>query len=189
MWGGAHAKKWGAIDDLVLKDGQSNHIAVFPTKVKGAAAQLDLWRRAYTGMSLSAAVRKWSGGNSSTAYMTFLKKRTGIAQNDQVTDALLAGPKGLALMQAQAQWEAGEPYPMTNAEWEEARKLVFPPKPVPVIAKPKQHPAEMPAAVTVGAAAAASSVQAGLPWWSVVLGVVVAAIAVIAIIRYFHKKG
>jgi hypothetical protein len=29
-------------------------------------------------------------------------------------------------MKAQAQWEAGKPYPMTDAEWRQAQAMVFP---------------------------------------------------------------
>jgi hypothetical protein len=126
MWGGKHARKWGAVDDVVLRDGQANHIAVFPTAVQGAAAQFDLWRIGYAGMSLSSAIRKWSGGNSSAAYMKFLTDNTGIKSWDAVTIETLAGPKGLALMKAQAKWEAGRPYPMSDAEWAAAQNLVFP---------------------------------------------------------------
>lgn len=137
MWGGARADKWGATKAVVLNDGlgQGNNIAVFPTKVQGAAAQFDLWRASYSGLSLIGAIKKWSGGNSSIPYMSFLTKQTGIASTDIITTSLLAGGKGLALMKAQAQWEAGEPYPMTDAEWLLAQNMVFygadPPKPVP----------------------------------------------------------
>ena len=78
MWGGKHARKWGAIDDVVLKDGQANHIAVFPDVVHGAAAQFALWKTGYCNMSLSAAIRKWSGHNSSAAYMAFLGRHVGV---------------------------------------------------------------------------------------------------------------
>jgi hypothetical protein len=57
--------------------------------------------------------------------MKFLNQRTGIKSLDTITVELLAGPKGLALMKAQAQWEAGKPYPMTDAQWEEAQRMVF----------------------------------------------------------------
>lgn len=131
MWGGSRANKWGAVDDIVLKDGQSNHIAVFPTTVQGAAAQFDLWRAAYTGLSLQAAIAKWSGGNSSATYMKFLTGKTGIAAGDRITETMLASPKGLALMKAQAQWEAGRAYPMTDAEWQQAQAMVFKGAPAP----------------------------------------------------------
>jgi hypothetical protein len=126
MWGGKRAEKWGATDDLILKDGQNNHIAVFPTKVQGAAAQFDLWRANYTGLTLLAAIKKWSGGNSSPNYVAFLKKH-GVNFNDLITVDFLASPAGLSLMKAQAQWEAGTPYPMTDAEWQTAQAMVFNP--------------------------------------------------------------
>lgn len=146
MWGGKHANKWGATNTVGLNDGtgQGNTIGVFPTKVQGAAAQFDLWRIGYVGMSLSAAIRKWSGGNSSSAYMNFLNDKTGIRSTDTVTATLLAGPKGLALMKAQAQWEAGKPYPMSDAEWITAQNMVFPganPAPPPDIPKATADPA------------------------------------------------
>jgi hypothetical protein len=125
MWGGARANKWGATADLLTGDSEGNHIAVFPTKVQGAAAQFDLWRNVYTGMSLGAAITKWSGGNSSPQYVTFLTEQTGILIAEVITTKLLSGPKGLALMKAQAHWEAGKPYPMTDAEWQAAQSLVF----------------------------------------------------------------
>lgn len=125
MWGGKHANTWGAVSDVVLKDGQANHIAVFPDFVHGAAAQFALWKASYCNMSLAAAIRKWSGHNSSAAYMAFLGRHVGITAQTWITPALLASPKGLALMQAQAQWEAGKPYPMTDAEWRQAQALVF----------------------------------------------------------------
>lgn len=129
MWGGKRANKWGATADLILHDGQSNHIAVFPTRVQGAAAQFDLWRGGYTGMTLAAAIHKWSGHNSSPAYTAFLKKHTGLDPLDVITPQLLASPKGLALIKAQAQWEAGKPYPMSEAEWKTAQAMVFDPSP------------------------------------------------------------
>jgi hypothetical protein len=126
MWGGKHARKWGAVDDIVLKDGQANHIAVFPDPVHGAAAQFALWKAGYCDMTLIAAIKKWSGHNSSAAYMAFLGKQVGVTPQTRITPALLASPKGLALMKAQAQWEAGKPYPMSDAKWAEAQSMVFP---------------------------------------------------------------
>lgn len=106
--------------------GQGNNIANFPDVVHGAAAQLDLWRHSYSGLSLDAAIRKWSGGNSSPAYMAFLCSNTGMTTDTIVTKELLAGWKGLELMKAQAHWEAGKTYPMSDAQWAEAQKMVFP---------------------------------------------------------------
>ena len=127
MWGGKHANKWGAVSDVVLKDGQANHIAVFTDFVHGAAAQFALWKAGYCNMTLAAAIKKWSGHNSSAAYMAFLGKHVGIGPATRITPAVLASPKGLALMKAQAQWEAGKPYPLTDAQWAEAQSRVFTP--------------------------------------------------------------
>lgn len=126
QWDGKIAKKWGSTGTTILKDGQNNHIAEFPTYVQGAAAQFDLWKTNYSGMTLNAATTKWSGGNSSPAYISFLTKKVpGLTKDTVITKDYLAGPKGLALMKAQAQWEAGKVYPMTDAEWVEAQKKVF----------------------------------------------------------------
>lgn len=150
MWGKGNtiAAKWGATSTESLNDGlgQGNNIAHFPTKVQGAAAQFDLWRQHYTSMTLQAAITRWSGGNWSQPYADFLTKRTGLAMGTEVTAALLASPQGLALMKYQAQWEAGVPYPMTDAEWTQAQGLVFgvkasvPSVPVPTTPAPKPDP-------------------------------------------------
>lgn len=64
--GGKHADKWGAVSDVVLKDGQANHTAVLSDFVHGAAAQFALWKVGYCNM-LAAAIKKWSVHNSSAA--------------------------------------------------------------------------------------------------------------------------
>lgn len=125
QWDGPIAKRWGSTQHVVLADGQGNHIAIFPTKVQGACAQMDLWRSRYTGLTLQAAVTKWCGGNFPAAYMNFLELKTGINRTEPVTAAFLASELGLKLMKAQAQWEAGKPYPMTDAEWRQAQAAVF----------------------------------------------------------------
>ena len=126
MWPGKSAKKYGSTSSVTLNDGRGNKIAVFPDVVHGAAAQFDLWRSNYCDMSLLSAIKKWSGHNSSAAYMAFLRKRVAITPQTKVTPALLASPKGIDLMKAQAHWEAGKPYPMTEEQWAEAQRTVFP---------------------------------------------------------------
>lgn len=127
MWGSPRATKWGATTTIALNDGtgQNNTIANFPTFVQGAAAQFDLWRAVYAGLTLTAAIKKWSGGNSSARYMDFLVKQTGIGAGVVITNDILAGPRGIKLMKAQAQWEAGKPYPMGDDEWKRAQDMVF----------------------------------------------------------------
>jgi hypothetical protein len=129
MWGKGNpiAAKWGSTKTETLADGlgQGNNIAHFPTMVQGAAAQFDLWDQHYTGMTLKAAISKWSGGNWDQPYADFLTKQTGLSLDRQVTKELLASAVGLKLMEYQARWEAGQPYPMTEAEWQSAQALVF----------------------------------------------------------------
>lgn len=125
MWPGARATKWGSTNYVTLNDGQGNKIAVFPTFVQGAAAQFDLWASNYTGVTLKAAIDKWSGHNSPSSYVAFLEQNTGISINTKVTRELLASPAGWKLLKAQSRWEAGQQIPMTDAEWQLAQAKVF----------------------------------------------------------------
>jgi hypothetical protein len=134
MWGGnAITRRWGETGNIALNDGlhQNNHIAVFPDKVHGAAAQFDLWRTSknYNGQHLAHAIRTWSGGNSWPEYVAFLTRHAPeLSATTLVSDALLSSPLGLALVKAQAWMEAGQEYPMTDDEWAQAQALVFPMK-------------------------------------------------------------
>lgn len=150
MWGGnAIATKYGATKNVVLNDGlgQGNTIAFFPTVVQGGSAQFALWSHGYTGLTLAAAIKKWSGGNSSIPYMTFLTQKTGLKPTDVITNAVLSGPKGLALVKAQAQWEAGQPYPMTDIQWQEAQRVVFGAQATQVAPTPQKAPQPSPSPV------------------------------------------
>jgi hypothetical protein len=185
MWGGsALAKKWGANQTVGLNDGmgQGNNIAVFPTKVKGAAAQFDLWHssKRYNNKRLQDAIHTWSGGNYVSSYVAFLMRRVpGLTPDTVINDAFLNSGQGLAMMKAQAWHEAGKPYPMTDAEWREAQALVFKPKSVVV-----KDAAKKTGPVIAGGAAAETARQAGLSiGWIIAIGVAVAAIAAFAIWR------
>lgn len=133
QWDGKTAKKWGSDQHAVLADREGNHIAIFSSKIAGASAQFDLWRTNYSNMTLDKAIKKWCGGNSTVNYMSFLVKQTGLSPSTIITPELLSGPTGIDLMKAQAHWEAGMDYPMTDDEWAQAQKAVFK-KPTPVIA-------------------------------------------------------
>jgi len=138
MWPGPRATKWGSKSWVQLNDPQRNKIAVFDTFIDGAAADFDLWSSNYTGMTLKAAIDKWSGHNSPTSYVNFLQSATGTSINTVVTKAFLASDAGWKLLKAQSRWEAGMPIPMSDADWQQAQKMVFggavvpsaPPKPV-----------------------------------------------------------
>lgn len=176
MWGknNSVATKFGADpkNTVGLNDGlnQGNNIAVFPDKVHGAAAQFALWARGYTGLTLLAATTKWSGGNSSTAYMTFLTSKTGLTPSSLITLSVLTSPTGLKLMKAQAQWEAGKPYPLSDAEWLQAQKLAFPNADLPaapatpvVVSKPS--PVSIPTPTPVTPPAPSPSILGGIWNW------------------------
>jgi hypothetical protein len=186
MWGGsALAKKWGADKTIGLNDGlgQGNNIAVFPTKVMGAAAQIDLWRTSknYHNRRLQDAIHTWSGGNYVSSYMAFLMKRVpGLTPDTIIDDDFLKSGMGLAMMKAQAWHEAGKPYPMTDAEWREAQALVFSPK-----TSAAKTAAKKTGPIVAGGAAAESARQAGLSiGWIVAIGVAVAVVAALIVWRF-----
>lgn len=183
QWDGPIAKKWGSKQHVVLADGQANHIAIFPTKVQGACAEFDLWRSRYTGLSLIAAINKWCGGNSPAAYINFLEKNSGVNRNMMVTAQLLASEMGLRLMKAQAQWEAGKPYPMTDAEWRQAQNAVFKGANLPVAPKPIAPPVVAAGSTGAGTVIAAQQASAAGYNWGAVIGILVVGI-VIAVVLY-----
>lgn len=123
QWYGPAAQAYGATGSIPLPGG--NNAAQFPDPVSGAAAQFALLSHRYTNMPLSTAIAKWSGGNSSPAYAAFLGKQTGLSPETVLTKDLLAGPQGLALAKAQAQWEAGKPFPMSDEQWQQAQTRAF----------------------------------------------------------------
>lgn len=129
MWGGNPiSKKFGATENILLHDGlhENNHIAFFPDRVHGAAAQFALWQQDYRGYTLQHAIYKWSGHNSSPAYLHFLCSQTGLRPTTLINTSVLSSPSGLKLMKAQAHWEAGQVYPMSDEDWAKAQKMVFP---------------------------------------------------------------
>lgn len=133
QWPGAIADKWGSTGFEVLKDGQGNKIATFPTWEQGAAAHIDLLRSNYAGMPLSDAIAKWSGGNNVAEYVSRVARETGLSPDQPITDDLLRSPQGLALVKSMAGHEKGP-----NGEgigddaWSKAHSMVFagqPPSP------------------------------------------------------------
>lgn len=193
MWGGsALAKKWGATKTVGLNDGlgQGNNIAVFPTKVRGAAAQFDLWHTSgyYHNKTLLAAITKWSGGNWVPSYTKFLRDRVpGLTNSTVMSDAYMASEDGIKFVKAQAWHEAGKPYPMSDAEWREAQKLVHGKnavKPLPPVVK-KAGP------VASGGAATQQALENGFSWGKAIfIGIAVCVIAfvVVKVHEHFQQK-
>jgi hypothetical protein len=119
MWPGPVATRYGATGSQNLADG--NKIAVFADPVSGAAAQFGLLNSKYMGMPLRAAIRKWSGGNSSDAYAASIAKATGLNLDDPLTANVLSDPNvAIPLARASAHWEAGRDYPLSDEDWNSA---------------------------------------------------------------------
>lgn len=131
MWGTALAIKWGAATKpVILNDGkgQGNNIAVFPSFVQGICAQLDLWRtsRFYRNKKFIDAITIWSGGNNVPDYVALVKQYVpGITKDTILNDAFWQGSMGIPFLKAQARHEAGKEYPVGDAEWLQARNIVF----------------------------------------------------------------
>lgn len=121
---GPSARKFGSTRTEII--GGGHKIAVFDDPVNGAAAQFDLLDRAYAGLTLQDAIRKWSGGNSSAAYAARLSKATGIPMNGVLTPAMLRDQAvAIPLARTSADWETGGRYPMTDQQWQAAHALAF----------------------------------------------------------------
>jgi hypothetical protein len=137
MWGNALARKWGAEAKAVtLNDGkgQGNNIAVFPTYVAGICAQMDLWRTSpnYRNKRFADAIAIWSGHNSVESYISFVTSRApGMTRDTVMDDAFWRGPLAIPFLKAQSGHEAGKPIPAPDADWIEAQRRVFAPKPAP----------------------------------------------------------
>jgi len=130
MWPGPSAKKFGSTASVKLNDGQGNKIATFPTAVAGAAAQFDLLARSYAGLTVQAAITKWTGGNSPEAEMAMIDKYIDLQPNDVLTRDFLQDPtKAIPFAKGMAENETGRPFPLSDDEWMLAHTMAFPPKP------------------------------------------------------------
>ncbi len=124
---GPSSKKFGstAYETLKSKDGV-HKIATFPTDVHGAAAMFDLLNRSYTGMTVEKAITKWCGSFYATTYIKVLKDRAGVDADTVLTKVMLADHDiAIPLAKAMAWQEAGQDYPMTDAEWLEAHQMAL----------------------------------------------------------------
>lgn len=176
MWPGPASKKFGSTKHENLKDG--NKAAIFDTFEQGAAAQFHLWARNYAGMILSEAIKKWSGHNSSAAYAAFMQKHVGIKMDQVVTKRFLASPEGLKFMKAQAHWETGKPYPMTDAQWKAGQDMAFGVQPE---TKPEVKPAVKSKTIWAQLGAVAAAIGGFVTDWKVMVVVAVTALAAFVI--------
>lgn len=121
---GKTARRFGALRTNTI--GGGHLIAEFPDHVSGGAALFALLAQGYAGLTLRAAITKWSGGNHVSAYLETIKRRTGLPPDHTLSHEFLRDPdQAIPLAQAMAAHEAGQDYPMTDAEWLRAHTLAF----------------------------------------------------------------
>ena len=96
--------------------GGGHQIAAFPDFEHGAASNMDLFYRKYTGMNLGAAGKKWTGsyGFGVPGYDPKL-----VVTKDMMKDEKFAIP----LMKAIAAREAGTKLPWTDDQWKAAYQI------------------------------------------------------------------
>ena len=96
--------------------GGGHKIARFPHPVNGAASNMELLSRAYTGMTVAAAGDKWTGGNGHGI--------PGYPDDMMLTKDMVADPKAaIAIMTAIAAREAGRPGTLTDQQWSQAHDM------------------------------------------------------------------
>lgn len=126
QWPGPVATKFGSTGSDRI--GGGNLIARFPSPVNGAAAHIALLDRSYTGITLSQAVRKWTGGTSDpSGYIQSVAKAAGIKPDTVLTHDMFANPKfALPFAQAMAGEEAGQSGTLTPEQWQQGYDMAFP---------------------------------------------------------------
>jgi len=128
MWNGPSATAYGSDHYHVLGDAQKNHIASFPSKEQGAAAQFDLMNKyAAKEPTFQSAIKTWSGGNSPGPYAKALTDKLGMKPTDKITQDLVKSPAGIDLAKAQSHWETGRDFPMSDDQWKNAHDNVWRP--------------------------------------------------------------
>lgn len=95
--------------------GGGHTIGKFPTVVHGAAANFDLWKRRYVGLTLQEAINKWRGRNGS------LNVPSGFDPNMKLTaDQLNDKDFMIKLFKGMAKHEAGRKISITDNQWNQA---------------------------------------------------------------------
>lgn len=124
MWPGPIATRYGSTSSIDGLPG-GNKIAVFADPVQGAAAQFALLNEKYAGLTIAAAIARWSGSNFAVDYAQSVAVAAALQSDSVITPDLLASPAGIDLAKAMAKWEAGRAFPLTDEQWREAQAMVF----------------------------------------------------------------
>ena len=118
---GPVARQFGSTGFSVI--GGGHKIATFDTPEAGAAAHFGLLAQRYSGLTVEGAIKKWSGGNSNSAYTNFVTRSSGLQPSDRLTPEVLSSPRGLQMVRAMATWEAGgQRYPLDDNGWARAQE-------------------------------------------------------------------
>lgn len=98
--------------------GGGHKIGKFPSPVHGAAANMDLFARNYTGMPLSKAINKWRGGNGDTSVPE------GYDPDMVVTREMTRDPNFMTgLFAKKAAHESGRGSALDDAGWRRAHEM------------------------------------------------------------------
>ncbi len=99
-----------------LKDGEGNKIGRFPSVVHGAAANLNLLRRKYKGLTMREVVDKWRGRKGTPVPL-------GLYENEVLDDSILNNKaRTINLLQQMAKHESRN-FEMTESQWEAAYEM------------------------------------------------------------------
>src|SRR6478672_7659411 len=108
------AARFGQTGYVII--GGGHKIARFPAPVNGAASNLDLLNRRYTGMTIGAAGTKWTG-----AYGFGVP---GYDPNSLLTKAMLDDvSQAVPLLKAIAGRESGRGNNLTEKQWQQAHAM------------------------------------------------------------------
>jgi len=124
MYPGRASRAFGGTGHNII--GGGHKIAKFERHVDGAAALFYLLATShhYRNKTIEQAIRTWSGGNYVEPYLFQIEGRTPHNRNTVLNDDFFRDEASmLSLGKAMAFHEAGQRYPMTDEEWEEAYAL------------------------------------------------------------------
>lgn len=128
---GPSSKKFGSTSFETLRwtykgKPATNRIATFPTPVHGAAAMFDLLYSRYTGSTVAKAIEKWCGGYYAGEYAKSLEQKCGVTGDTTLTkDRVRDADTAILLAKGMARVEAGQNFPLTDAEWKQAHDMAF----------------------------------------------------------------
>lgn len=110
----AEAAKFGQIGYGII--GGGHKIARFPSPVNGAASNFELLHRDYTGKTIYAAGKRWTGSHDVGI--------PGYNPHDILTKAMVTDPdKAIPLLKAIAHRESGRGNNLSELQWQQAHRM------------------------------------------------------------------